>query len=194
MPQSSASQTNGKALVCSGHMIDAPGRKRERFPPQKEQAVRLRIADQLAQWSVGARDTGICGGARGADILFAEECTKRGASVIMLIALPEEEFLERSVRLPKSDWEARYRTLRARCETHFQHEEWPDRHPELDVFSRNNLWCIEKALSLASPRDVYAVLVWDGQPAGDGPGGTSDFADRIAKIGGHVVIVNPTLL
>jgi len=156
--------------------------------------VRLRMADQLARWSVGARDTGICGGARGADILFAEECTKRGASVIMLIALPEEEFLERSVRLPDSDWEARYRALRARCDTRFQNEEWAGRYPELDVFSRNNLWCIEKALSLASAKDVYAVLVWDGQPAGDGPGGTSDFADRIAKVGGHVVIMNPTLL
>ena len=156
--------------------------------------MRLRIAEQLAQWSVGARDTGICGGARGADILFAEECAKRGARVILLIPLPEDEFLEESVRLPASDWEARYRSLRARCETHFQNEEWRDRHPGLDVFSRNNLWCIEKARSLAAPGDIRALLVWDERPSGDGPGGTSDFAAGIAKIGGSVAIVNPTLL
>jgi hypothetical protein len=175
-------------------MIDAPGRKEARFPPHKEEPVRLRIARQLARWKAGARDTGLCGGARGADILFAEECIKRRQRVILLIALPEEEFLERSVRLPGSDWEARYRALRARCETHFQHEEWAGRHPELDVFSRNNLWCIEKARSLAAPQDLYAVLVWDEQPAGDGPGGTSDFADRIAEAGGHVAVVNPLSL
>jgi hypothetical protein len=175
-------------------MIDAPGRKVARFPPRKEEAVRLRIAQQLARWKASARDIGLCGGARGADILFAEECIKRRQRVILLIALPEEEFLERSVRLPGSDWEARYRALRARCETHFMHEEWAGRHPELDAFSRNNLWCIEKAHSLAAPRDLYAVLVWDEQPAGDGPGGTSDFADRIAEAGGHVALVNPLSL
>jgi hypothetical protein len=175
-------------------MIDAPGRKEARFPPQKEQAVRSRIARQLEDWSAGPPDTGICGGARGADILFAEECIKRGARVVLLIPLPEGEFLEQSVRLPGSDWESRYRSLRARCETHFQNEEWPGRYPELDVFSRNNLWCIEKARSLAAAGDIRALLVWDERPSGDGPGGTSDFAARIAKIGGSVAIVNPTLL
>jgi len=186
--------TSMRVFVCSGHMIDAPGRKAPRFPTHKEHAVRALIARQLARWSCGPEDVGICGGARGADILFAEECIRRGTRVLLLIPLPEEEFLERSVRLPGSDWEARYRALRARCETHFQHEEWSGRYPELDAFSRNNLWCIEMAASLAAPESIHALLVWDEQATGDGPGGTSDFAARTRKRGGHVAIINPTRL
>ena len=57
-----------RVFLCSGHMIDAPGRKEARFPPAKEAAVRRGIAAQLARWNGGERDVGICGGA----------CPKRG--------------------------------------------------------------------------------------------------------------------
>jgi hypothetical protein len=183
-----------RVFICSGHMIDAPARGKPRFPPSKVRAVRASIAGLLRRWDVGAHDVGICGGARGADIIFAEECLKLATRVVLLIALPEEEFVARSVRLPGSDWEARYRALRTRCETHFQHEEWGDRHRDIDVFSRNNIWCLEMAYAMVSAERVYGVLVWDERLAGDGPGGTSDFASRIRARGGQVAIVNPTRL
>jgi hypothetical protein len=183
-----------RAIVGSGHMIDVPGRKEPRFPPSKEAAIRLSIAQQLQRWNVGAQDVGICGAARGADILFAEECLKRGARVLLLIPLPEEEFIQRSVRLPGSDWEARYRALRARCETRFQHETLGPPAPDENVFARNNVWCLDTARSLVSPDHVNGLLVWDEKPTGDGPGGTSDFAARVRRYGGEVVIVNPTRL
>ena len=99
-----------KVAVFSGHMIDTPALDRpgERFPPRKEDAVRERIATQLEKWEVGAGDLAICGGARGADILFAELCADRGAEVWLFLALPESEFLDESVRLPDSDWEQRF--------------------------------------------------------------------------------------
>ena len=175
-------------------MIDAPGRKKARFPPRKEEAVRLRIAEQLAQWNAGADDVGICGAARGADILFAEECVKRGLRVTMLIPLPEEEFLEQSVRLPGSDWETRYRALRRVCESRFQHAELGPPAAGENVFERNNLWCLDVARSLVPPQRIQALLVWDEQPVGDGPGGTSDFAKRIVQRGGGVAVINPVRL
>jgi hypothetical protein len=175
-------------------MIDAPGRKKARFPARKEQAVRLRIAEQLAGWNAGARDMGICGGACGADILFAEACLERGARVLLLIALPEPAFLEKSVAFADADWEARYRALRARCETRFQHEVLGPPAPGEDVFERNNLWCLDTAQALVPPDRVHAILVWDEKPAGDGPGGTADFAARVAKGGGRVSVINPTKL
>ena len=195
-PQDGGAEVNTqtRAFICSGHMIDTPGRKKPRFPPSKEQPVRTSMAQLLRRWGVGAHDVAICGGARGADIIFAEECLKLATRVVLLIALPEEEFLARSVRLPASDWETRYRALRDRCETHFQHEEWADRHPDVDVFSRNNIWCLEKAYAMVSPENVFGLLVWDERPTGDGPGGTSDFANRIRARGGKVAIVNPTRL
>jgi hypothetical protein len=173
-------------------MIDAPGRKEARFPPRKEQAVRLRIAEQLARWNAGADDMGICGGACGADILFAEACLERGVRVLLLIPLPEDAFLKRSVAFADADWETRYRALRARCETRFQHEVLGPPARGENVFERNNLWCLEVARSLVPPRRIHALLVWDEMPASDGPGGTSDFAAGVAKGGGRVSIINPT--
>ena len=47
-------------------------------------------------------------------MLFAELCAERGAEVWLMLPLPENDFLEESVRLPKSDWEDRYFDLSRR--------------------------------------------------------------------------------
>lgn len=186
-----------KVLVFSGHMIDEPGRSTERFPSDKEAAVRERIARQLEQWDVGKGDLAICGGARGGDILFAELCADRGAEVWLFLALPEDEFLDRSVRLPDSDWETRFFDLRDRPTVKsFQQIERLKSPPKgTSVFARNNLWMINTARVEANdPKNLYAVLVWDEQPS-DGPGGTSDFAARVKRLGGHLApVINPTKL
>jgi tetratricopeptide (TPR) repeat protein len=186
-----------KVLVFSGHMIDKPGRSTERFPPGKEAAVRERIARQLEQWDVGKGDLTICGGARGGDILFAELCADRGAEVWLFLALPEDEFLDRSVRLPDSDWETRFFDLRDRptVKTFQQIERLKSPPKGTSVFARNNLWVINTARVEANdPKNLYAVLVWDEQP-GDRPGGTSDFAARVKRLGGHLApVINPTKL
>ena len=51
--------------------------------------VREAIAWQLEQWKVGANDLALCGGACGADPLFAEECLRQGAFVRLLLAEKE---------------------------------------------------------------------------------------------------------
>ena len=185
-----------KVVVCSGHMIDLPDRPKPRFPPGKEGRVRARLAQQLESWGIGANDVAICGGARGSDILFAELCLERGAQVRLLIALPEQEFLRESVQLPDSDWEQRYFALRQHphVETCFQDEHLGDLPPETSPFARNNLWIINTAHAEAAPGNLYAVLVWDAQPTGDGPGGTSHFVEAIQHLGGHLAVINPTEL
>jgi hypothetical protein len=183
-----------RVFLCSGHMIDAPGRKSPRFPAAKEEAVRLKIAGQLGRWNAGADDLGICGGACGADILFAEACLERGTRVLLLIPLPEDEFLKRSVAFAGADWEERYRALRARCETRFQHEVLGPPPKGENVFARNNLWCLDTAYALAPSASVDAILVWDEKPGGDGEGGTSEFAARVPRSGGRLAIVNPMKL
>src|SRR5262245_56734344 len=174
-------------------MIDAPGRKESRFPPSKEGAVRREIAGSLADWQAGAGDLAISGGACGADLLFAEGCLERGMRVLLLIALPEDAFLKKSVAFAGAGWEARYRALRARCETRFQHETLGPPAQGEDAFERNNRWRLEVARALVSPESIRALLVWDERPAGDGPGGTADFAARVAGSGG-VTVINPTKL
>lgn len=185
-----------KVVACSGHMIDKPDRPNPRFPPEKETVVRDHIAQALADWQISESDLGICGGARGADILFAECCLERGAHMRLLIALPEQEFLEQSVRLNSGNWEERYFALRnhPNVETWFQHERSEPPAEGLSPFESDNIWMIDTAREEASSGKLYAVLVWDEKSAGDGPGGTAHFAKEIEQLGGEVSIVNPTKL
>jgi hypothetical protein len=136
-------------------------------------------------------------GARGADILFAEACVDRGAEVWLFLALPLPQFLQESVRLPDSDWDNRFFALshRADVKTFFQPEHLEHAPNDVSVFSRNNLWMIDTARREATdPKNLYALLAWDEKATGDGPGGTSDFAECIRRLGGSLYIINPTKL
>jgi len=196
--------TFGKVVVCSGHMIDKPDRPTPRFPREKEAVVRAEIAKQLESWKIGHGDLSVCSGARGADILFAEESLQRGAHVRLLLAKEIDDFVEDSVRLERSDWVERFYALCEKCEVATLPErlgETPQREQAanasqfLDVYARTNLWIINTAsVKATKSSDIYALLVWDEKPTGDGPGGTSDFATRIRQIGGHIAIINPTKL
>jgi hypothetical protein len=181
-------------------MIDQPDRPKPRFPPEKEKFVRDRIMEHLQWWRIGAGDLAICGGAQGSDILFAECCVELGAQVHLLIPLPQEEFLRRSVHLEDTDWEARYFALirHRHVSIYFQEDFFKNFSEEIcaldNVFARNNLWIIETARKTVQSDHLFAMLVWDEQDAGDGPGGTSDFAARIQQSQGQVAVINPTKL
>jgi hypothetical protein len=178
-------------------MIDKPGRATPRFPSEKEDVVRDKIAEQLEKWSVGSGDLAICGGARGADILFGELCADRGVQLWLFLAVDEDEFLKRSVLLPNSDWEKRFYDLKARqdVKVFFQSSRLESPQQCDSVFANNNLWMIDTARAEAKDStSLYAILVWDERPTGDGPGGTSDFASRIKELHGHLAIINPTRL
>jgi tetratricopeptide (TPR) repeat protein len=186
-----------KVLIATGHMIDAPDRKAERFPPRKEGIVRERIAARLKQWQVAAGDLAICGAARGTDMLFGELAAEIGAEVWLMLPLPENEFLDRSVRLPDSNWEARYFALRSRqgVKTFLQPDRLKAAPRGTSVFARNNLWMVNTArVEVSDPKNLYALLVWDEQRTGDGPGGTADCAARMKSLGGNTAIINPTKL
>ena len=188
--------TFSKVVVFSGHMIDRPDRPKPRFPPSKEKIVAQNLADQLQTWNIGKDDLAICGGACGGDILFAEACINLGTSVKLYIALPETEFIARSVYIANTDWEERYHKLSNHPQVSKEYQQdYRGKLPEdISVFARNNLWMIDTATRIVSPGNLFALLVWDEKPTGDGPGGTSDFAYKINKHGGHIAIINPTKL
>ncbi len=189
-----------KVVVCSGHMIDQPNRKEPRFPSDKEEGARRQIVEQLGTWSIGPGDLAICGGAQGTDLLFAECCIALGAQVYLLIALPEAEFLRRSVHLEGADWESRYFEVakKSNVSKFFQEDFFKTFSPELkaidNFFARNNLWMLHTALDAVGKGELFAILVWDEKEMGDGPGGTSDFEQRIRSSHGQVVVINPTKL
>ncbi len=97
---------------------------------------------------------------------------------------------------PGSDWIDRYYQLRKhpQIETCFQDERLGSPPEGVSVFARDNLWMINTARVEAESSNLYGVLVWDGKPTGDGPGGISDFAERVEQLGGRLEVINPTLL
>ena len=103
-----------KVALFSGHMIDAPGREKPRFPPDKEPIAARAIAEALADLGVGPADLAICGGACGGDLLFAEAALARGARLELYIPFDEPTFLEKSVDFADRDWRARYFAAKAR--------------------------------------------------------------------------------
>ena len=184
-----------KVTICSGHMIDAPGRETPRFPEEKAEAVRARIAQQLAQWEIGENDLAICSGACGADTLFAEECLRRGARLRLLLAQGADDFVRDSVRHAGEDWVRRFHALCEKAEVATLSEQSDQQPDDISIYARTNLWIINSAQEeAADPGKIYALLVWDEKPTGDGPGGTSDFQQEICHLGGQVAIINPTKL
>ncbi len=171
-------------------MIDA-NRAEPRFPAHREEAVRARIAKQMDTWDVGPSDVAICGGACGADILFAEQCTARRADVLLLLPLHEPAFLETSVRVGGNGWERRYFHLRDDPRVTIVEPRDGDNDSE-SAFERNNLRIVDHARSLADdPSRILVLLVWDERPASDGPGGTAGFASLVKDRGWRVAIINP---
>ena len=184
----------GKIFLGSGHMIDAPDRAAPRFPEAKAELVRTAIGQWLERWKIGSDDLAICSGACGADILFGEEALRRGAKVQLRLAEAEENFVRTSVERAGEEWVRRFRALADRAEVLVLPESFA---AEIggSIYQRTNLWMVDAAERVASDETPwYAIMVWDERPAGDGPGGTSDFEARIREVGAEVAIINPLRL
>ena len=172
-----------KVALFSGHMIDAPGREKPRFSPDKEPIAARAIAEALADLEIGPADLAICGGACGGDLLFAEAALARGARLELYIPFDEPTFLEKSVDFADRDWRARYFAAKAPAVLHVAPSELgPIREGE-DAYERNNRWMLASALRFGADK-VDFVCLWNGG-GGDGPGGTRHMMDAVRNRGGR---------
>jgi hypothetical protein len=173
-------------VVVSGHMVDAPDRPEPRFPPEQVARVTREVQAALEGWHVGPHTTLVTGGARGADIVAAEAARERGARLRLVLALEPDEFIARSVALPGTDWEQRFRALLDDAD--FEVVDGPD---DDELFERTNRRIIEVAREIDHQPD--ALIVWNGRE-GDGPGGTRDFVTRLGATqrDGRLVVIDPT--
>lgn len=190
MPRSAAGRYR-TVVAAAGHLVDEPDRGVPRFPPEAEQGVTEEVRRVLERWSIASGDLAVTAGARGADIIIAELCLARGADVWLLLPLSDEEFVERSVRLPGTDWEQRFRVLRRRCPTRYQSQEFGAAVDADDAFSKNDRWCIEIASREAPSQCLHVLVVWDGAK-GDGRAGTAHFVAEAKSIGAKIEVVDPT--
>ena len=104
------------ALLFSGHMIDAPGRSKQRFPPDLWPAAAERIREGLLKIGAGPDDLAFCQAAAGGDLLFLEACQDLGIPCQVLLPEDEASFVQHSV-LRASDgeqWRERFYAMRSR--------------------------------------------------------------------------------
>ena len=176
-------------VLATGHMVDLPDRATPRFPADQVPRVTAEVRDALTAWRVGRESTVVCGGARGADLIVAEEAQARGARILLCLALPREEFVERSVDIPGTDWLDRFDRIAALADVRVF--DGADSEGTDDVFARANAWMVDVARSI-DPHP-HAVVVWDGR-RGDGSGGTADMVRRLGVHGPdpRVRVIDPT--
>ena len=174
-----------RVVLFTGHMIDAPGRKEPRFPPQQEGT---------------ARDTppgAIAGGASGGDLLFQELCAELGIASELYLALPPADFIAASVAPGGAGWVDRFNAAYDRLpkEQLADSKElpgWLQGKANYDIWQRNNLWMLHNALALGRDR-VTLIALWDGK-TGDGPGGTEHMVDKARARGAKIVILDTKTL
>ena len=181
-----------KAVLFSGHMIDAPGREKPRFPPDKEPVAAGAIASALADLDVGAGDLSICGGACGGDLLFAEAALARGARLELYIPFEEPTFLEKSVDFAGGDWRARFFAAKASAVLHVAPLELGLLPEGEDPYERDNRWMLDSALRFGADK-VDFVCLWNGE-GGDGPGGTKHMMEEVRQRGGRAQWLDTTKL
>jgi hypothetical protein len=191
-----ANQRIDRVVLFTGHRIDAANRPKPRFPAAKESVARAAIRSAVSSEKeiTNGLMTGIAGAANGGDILFLEVCDELGIPTKVMLALPENQFVEASVDNEDKNWLRRF---------HAQLEKHPDapvltQSPELpkwlqlkrgyDVWQRNNLWLLSEALCLA-PRNLTLIALWDGE-SGDGPGGTEHMVSLAKDRGARLVRLN----
>jgi hypothetical protein len=179
MSSTQADQPPKNVVLFSGHMIDAPGRKAPRFPPDKERVASEAIAGTLAEIGVTAGDLAICGGACGGDLLFAETCLVHGMRLELYIPFDEPTFLANSVDFANANWHERYFAAKSKATLHVMPDELGPVPADDNPYERINLWMLESAARLGGGRVAF-ICLWNGQ-GGDGPGGAQHFMEEARR-------------
>jgi tetratricopeptide (TPR) repeat protein len=182
-----------KVVVFSGHMVDDPKirgagkEKRPRFPDSKAASAAVRIRAALDKLGVQAGDLGVCGGACGGDLLFAEACLERGVRVELRLAKEEADFLAQSVTFADPDrrWENTFLRVSDHANTQklIMPQELGPPPDQTLVHARCNRWMLYSALSRGLSK-VFFLTLWDGAE-GDGPGGTKQMVDLVKELTGR---------
>lgn len=184
----------GKVFLFSGHMIDAPNRSEPRFPADKEGIAAKAINDKLVALGVGLSDVGLCGGACGGDLLFAEACLAHGMAMEIRIPFPVPEFLEKSVAFAGAGWVERFYNVTENFKVRLlvMPQELGPLPQGSDPYEQDNLWQLDSALSFG-PEKVHLLCLWNGK-CGDGPGGTKHMIESVKQRSGRIYILDTNTL
>ena len=188
-----------RAILFTGHRIDAPGRGSPRFPAAKEKQAWDLILEAVAREKerAGGRLFGISGGASGGDILFHEACEQLGIPSQMYLVLPKTDYIKSSVADSGPDWVARFNRLYDRLKPKVLSDSehlprWLRAKKDYNIWQRSNLWMLHNALFISRDH-LTLIALWNGT-AGDGPGGTADMVKRAQDRGAAFIHLDTSKL
>jgi len=197
-----------RVLLFTGHRIDEKGREKPRFPADKEEVARQAIKDAVVKEMQENESVacGFTGGASGSDILSHEVCAEIGIPTWLYLPIPPERYVVSSVQKAGDRWVERFwklynkqseqkrvRVLSEATDVVNEREylpAWLRTKPDYGIWQRNNLWTLFNALAEGGARNLTLIALWDGEPTGDGPGGTSDLVRKVQERGACAVILN----
>jgi hypothetical protein len=186
-----------RVLLFTGHMIDTPGRREPRFPPDKVEIAKQKIAEAVAaeQQIAGEIAYGIAECSSGGDILFHQVCEKMNIPTRIFLAVPRELYIRESVAYAGPEWIDEFnrlmkppRPVRILCESE-DLPRWLQDKPNYNMWQRNNLWNLHNALAAAGGENVTLIALWNGA-SGDGAGGTADMVQKAQDRGAKTIILD----
>jgi len=185
-----------RVLLFTGHMVDAPGRAEPRFPADKVDVAKQKIAEVVAaeQQIAGGIAYGIAGGASGGDILFHQVCEALNIPTHIYLAVPRELYIRASVAAAGPQWIeefnrlVRSRPVRVLCDSK-ELPRWLQEKPGYNIWQRNNLWNLYNAFAAVGGENVTLIALWNGA-TGDGAGGTADMVEKAQERGAKTIILD----
>lgn len=182
-----------KVFLFSGHMIDQPGRLKERFPASKKDSAKEKIVSALENLGAGPDDLALTQGACGGDILFTEACHQLDVKVNWMQPFVEPEFIQKSIQPYNDEWKQRYFSEKEKLVNQIicapeSLGPIPKKSNDGYAYERCNLWLLYTALSYGIDK-VHFVCLWDGEQ-GDGPGGTVHMYEEVKNKTGQVTWIN----
>jgi class 3 adenylate cyclase/tetratricopeptide (TPR) repeat protein len=173
-----------RVVVFTGHMIDRPGRRRARFPPEREAAVRQAIAEALA---AADAHVGYASAACGGDILFHEALTERGGESHVILPFRAEDFRRESVEIAPG-WGERYERVLARAADVVTVSAEPFAAGASYVYANLVLHGLARMHADRLGGALGGLAAWDGR-GGDGVGGTGWAVQTWRALGTPVTVV-----
>ncbi len=159
-------------VAFTGHMIDQPGRRPSRFPPDIEEDVKNAVCDVLERVNPGI---GYSSAACGSDTLFLECMQARKAETNIVLPFVLEDFIRASVEFAGRVWVERVQRALKRSTQVLMATEGKYSGDDL-LFDYANRIIMGKTLlrSELLATDPVLIAVWDGKRSRK-TGGTYDF-------------------
>jgi hypothetical protein len=192
-------ETAPHVILFTGHRIDAPDRRKPRFPHQKENQARdmiLAAVSQVKETATGQL-LGISGGASGGDILFHEICEELEIPTKMYLAIPKQKYIKASVAEGGFKWVERFNRLFEEKQPEIlsasgELPRWQHARKNYSIWQRANMWMLHSAMAISN-NNLILIALWNSE-TGDGAGGTEDMVQRAQDLGTPLIHISARML